>query len=266
MTEFVLYEQDGPIVTISLNQAEKRNPISEAGMVDAIVDALERIQNDETVRVAILTGKGTAFSSGGDIRKMKEATEERAARPYRTPAYYKGGIQRIPIAFERVDVPIIAAVNGPAIGAGLDLACMCDMRIGGESSRYAESFVKVGIIPGDGGAWLLPRVVGYSKACEMALTGDPLNAQEALACGLISRVVPDAELLDAARALAARIAVNPPYAVRMAKRLLMEGRHVRMDSLLEMSAAMQALSHATADHREAVDAFLEKRKPVFKGD
>ncbi|MSP30879.1 MAG: crotonase/enoyl-CoA hydratase family protein [Acetobacteraceae bacterium] len=266
MTEYVLYEQDGPIVTLSLNLAEKRNPISEMEMVDAIIAGLERIQEDNSVRVAILTGKGSAFSSGGDIRKMKEATEERKNRPYRTPAYYKGGIQRIPIAFERVDVPIIAAVNGPAMGAGLDLACMCDLRVAGESARFAESFVKVGIIPGDGGAWLLPRVVGYSKACEMALTGDTLTAQEALACGLVSRVVPDAELMDAAQALAQRIAVNPPYAVRMAKRLLMEGRHVRMDTLLEMSAAMQALGHATADHREAVDAFLEKRTPVFKGD
>jgi len=126
--------------------------------------------------------------------------------------------------------------------------------------------VKVGIVPGDGGAWLLPRVVGFSKACEMAFTGDMLNAAEALACGLVSRVVPDAELLDAAKALAERVAANPPQAVRMAKRLLLEGRSVKLDTLLEMSAAMQALAHATGDHREAVNAFLEKRKPVFRGD
>ena len=143
---------------------------------------------------------------------------------------------------------------------------MCDMRIAAESARFAESFVKVGIVPGDGGAWLLPRVVGFSKACEMAFTGDMLNAAEALACGLVSRVVPDAELLAAAKALAGRVAVNPPHAVRMAKRLLMEGRHTRLDTLLEMSAAMQALTHATADHREAVNAFLEKRKPAFTGE
>jgi enoyl-CoA hydratase/carnithine racemase len=140
------------------------------------------------------------------------------------------------------------------------------MRIAAESARFAESFVKVGIVPGDGGAWLLPRVVGYSKACEMAFTGDMLNAQEALACGLVSRVVPDAELLEAAKALADRIAVNPPYAVRMAKRLLIEGRHSRLDTLLELSSSLQALTHATADHREAVSAFLEKRRPDFKGD
>src|ERR1700733_10812241 len=217
-------------------------------------------------RAAILTGAGNAFSSGGDLRAMQKNFEARASQPALTTQYYKFGIQRIPLAFEKLDVPIIAAVNGPAIGAGLDLACMCDMRVASESARFAESFVKVGIVPGDGGAWLLPRVVGYSKACEMAFTGDMLNAQEALACGLVSRVVPDTELLSAAKALAERIAVNPPSAVRMAKRLLIEGRHSRLDTLLEMSAAMQALTHATPDHREAVNAFLEKRIPVFKGE
>src|SRR6185312_1603916 len=132
------------------------------------------------------------------------------------------------------------------------LACMCDMRIAAETARFAESFVKVGIVPGDGGAWLLPRVVGFSKACEMAFTGDMLSASEALACGLVSRVVPDGELMAAARTLADRIAVNPPHAVRMAKRLLLEGRHTRLDTLLEMSAALQAFFYWSGDHRESV--------------
>jgi enoyl-CoA hydratase/carnithine racemase len=266
MSDKVLYQQDGQIVTITLNDPAMRNPISERETVDAIVAALERLNQDGTARVAILTGSGSAFSSGGDLRAMQKNFEARASQPALTTQYYKFGIQRIPLAFEKLDVPIIAAVNGPAIGAGLDLACMCDMRVASESARFAESFVKVGLVPGDGGAWLLPRVVGYSKACEMAFTGDMLDASEALACGLVSRVVPDAELLDAAKALAIRVAVNPPYAVRMAKRLLIEGRHSRLDTLLELSASLQALAHATADHREAVTAFLEKRKPEFKGD
>jgi enoyl-CoA hydratase/carnithine racemase len=266
MSDKVLYRQDGHIVTITLNDPAMRNPISERETVDAIVAALERLNRDRTVRVAILTGAGSAFSSGGDVRAMHRALAERAERPALTVDYYKFGIQRIPLAFETLDVPVIAAVNGPAIGAGLDLACMCNLRIAAESARFAESFVKVGIVPGDGGAWLLPRVVGYSKACEMAFTGDALNAQEALACGLVSRVVPDEGLLEAATALAERIAVNPPHAVRMAKRLLIEGRHSRLDTVLELSASLQALAHATADHREAVEAFLEKRAPVFRGD
>ena len=266
MTDKVLYQQDGAIVTLTLNEPEKRNPISEPEMVEAIITSLMRVQADRSVRVAILTGAGTAFCSGGDLRRMKASAAQRASAPALTPAYYTEGIQRIPLAFERVDVPIIAAVNGPAIGAGLDLTCMCDMRVAAETARFAESFVKVGIIAGDGGAWLLPRIVGYSKACEMAFTGDMLSAQEALACGLVSRVVPDGELLAAARALADRIAGNPPHAVRMTKRLLIEGRNVRMDTLLQMAAAMQSLAHATADHREAVDALLEKRPPRFTGE
>ncbi len=267
MSEPVLYAQDGGIVTITLNQPELRNAISDPAMIDAILAALDRLNTDHSARVAILTGAGTAFSSGGNVKKMGAARGGLSdALPALTRHNYRTGIQRIPLAFEVVEVPIIAAVNGPAIGAGCDLACMCDIRIAGESARFAESFVKLGIIPGDGGAWLLPRVVGMSKAAEMSYTGDMVGAAEALACGLVSKVVPDAELLDAARALAGRIAANPPHAVRMTKRLLQEGQHTRLSTVLEMSAAMQSLAHATADHKEAVAAFLEKRKPTFTGN
>src|SRR6202790_1068071 len=236
MTDKVLYEADGSIITITLNDPAMRNPISETEMVNGIVDALDRLNQDKTARVAILTGAGSAFSSGGDLRKMQAEFDTRSEKPHLTPLYYKHGIQRIPLAFEKLDVPIIAAVNGPAIGAGLDLACMCDMRIASESARFAESFVKVGIVPGDGGAWLLPRVVGYSKACEMTFTGDSVDSRAALACGLVSQVVPDEQLLPAARALAQRIAVNPPHVLRMTKRLMQEARHSRLDTVLQLSA------------------------------
>lgn len=265
MTSSVLFEQDGGVVTLTLNQPEQRNPISEAGMVDALVDAVERLSASPSVRVAILTGAGKAFSSGGDIRAMAASAETRARAPLDTPAYYTRGIQRITRAFAALDVPIIAAVNGPAIGAGCDLACMCDIRIAGESARFAESFVKLGIIPGDGGAWLLPRVVGFAKACEMSFTGDLLDAQAALSCGLVSSVVPDSGLLPAARALADRIAANPPHALRMAKRLLQQGRELAQLPLLEMAAQMQALAHTSQDHREAITAFIEKRPAQFTG-
>jgi 1,4-dihydroxy-2-naphthoyl-CoA synthase len=157
----------------------------------------------------------------------------------------------VQLALEKLDVPIIAAVNGPAMGAGCDLTTMCDIRIAAESARFAESFVKLGLVAGDGGSWLLPRVVGLSKAYEMALTGDTIDAQQALACGLVSQVVPDAELMPAARKLALRIAANPTQAVRMTKRLIREGQQNRLDTLLEMAASFQALVHTTADHREA---------------
>ncbi len=264
MSEDLLYQQDGAIVTLTLNLAEQRNPISDA-IIDGLVAACDRMNSDPSVRVAILTGAGSAFSAGGNVKRMAEANDERRRNPIGTTQYYKRGIQRIPLAFEKLEVPIIAAVNGPAIGAGCDLTCMCDIRIAGASARFAESFVKVGIVPGDGGAWLLQRAVGFSKAAEMAFTGDQLSAEEALACGLVSKVVPDEELMTAALALAKRIAANPPQAVRLTKRLLVEGRHSRLDTLLELSATMQALAHTTDDHREAATAFVEKRRPNFTG-
>lgn len=255
------------VVTLTINRPDLRNPISEPDVIDGLLGALERIEADPGVRVAILTGAGKAFSSGGNINAMKaSAGGLNGGLPARTRGNYRRGIQRLPLAFAALEVPVIAAVNGPAIGAGLDLACMCDLRIAGESAKFAESFVKLGIIPGDGGAWLLQRVVGFSKAAEMSLTGDMLNAAEALACGLVSQVVPDDQLLAAAGALADKIAANPPFAVRMTKRLLWEARRNDLATVLEMSAAMQSIAHATADHDEAVDAFLEKRTPVFKGD
>lgn len=264
MDKPVDYAQSGPIVTVTLNQPETRNAFSDLEVVNALIAAIERLNADRSVRVAILTGAGKAFSSGGNLKTMLDPNAGLVdPLPARTRLNYQAGIQRVPLAFAKIEVPIIAAVNGPAIGAGCDLACMCDIRIAGESARFAESFVKVGIIPGDGGAWLLPRILGMSRAAEMALTGDAIDAQQALAWGLVSRVVPDAELMAEAGALAARIAVNPPYAVRMTKRLLMEGRSLSLESLLQLSASMQALAHATDDHKEAVAAFLEKRPPRF---
>ena len=264
----VLYSLDADgIATITLNRAELRNPISDLDLIEALLGTLVQIEDDPKVRVAILTGAGTAFSAGGNLKAMRpDSGGLNASLPARTRRNYKSGIQRLPLAFAALEVPVIAAVNGPAIGAGLDLACMCDLRVAGESSKFAESFVKLGIIPGDGGAWLLQRIVGFSKAAEMTLTGETIDAAEALRIGLVSQVVPDADLLDAARKLAARIACNPSFAVRMAKRLIWDAQSMSIGQVLEMSAAMQSVAHATRDNAEAVDAFLEKRKPVFKGD
>jgi enoyl-CoA hydratase/carnithine racemase len=263
MTDILLREQTDGIVTLTLNLPEQRNPVSDPAMIDALCAAIEAADADLSVHAVIVTGIGSAFSSGGNIHSMKVGGGLVDAQPIQTRQNYRRGIQRLPVLFEQIEVPVIAAVNGPAIGAGCDLACMCDIRIAGESARFAESFVKLGIVPGDGGAWLLPRVVGFSKACELAFTGDLIGARDALACGLVSQVVADAELLDAARQMAKRIAANPPHAVRMTKRLMREARTASLSTILEMSAAAQALSHTTADHAEAVDAFLAKRPPRF---
>lgn len=266
MSDPVLYEQDGHVVTLTLNRHETRNAISEDEMVDAIEAACRRINADHTVRVAIITGAGTAFSSGGNVKDMRDKAGMFGGTPTDLREGYRTGIQRIPVAVNRLEVPIIAAVNGPAIGAGCDLAMMCDMRIASETARFAESFVKVGLIPGDGGAWFLPRVIGLSRANEMAFTGEPIDAQTALQWGMVSRVVPSDELIAAANELAGRIAVNPPTALRMTKKLIKEGQHAGLESLLEMSASLQALAHQTSDHEEAVNAILEKRAPNFTGE
>lgn len=260
MADPVLYELgDEGIATITINLPESRNPISGQATVDCLVGILDAMPRDLAVRVAIITGAGAAFSAGGDLKSIGQPGGLGGGAPVRTPGQYVQNIQQVPRAFQRIDVPVIAAVNGPAIGAGCDLACMADIRIAAESAVFAESFVKLGLIPGDGGAWLLPRIVGYSKACEMAFTGDRLNAREALACGLVSQVVPDAELMSSALQLARRIAANSNDAVRMTKRLIMRAREQSLDEVLELSGAMQALAHTTEEHKAWVAATVARQ-------
>ena len=257
--EFVKYEVADGIAVLTLNNPEERNALSTPAQWAEVVDACERVRADLSIKVAIVTGAGSAFCAGGNVKDMRDKTGIAAGSPREIADGYRTGIQRIPLALYNLEVPTIAAVNGPAIGAGCDLACMCDIRIASTKAKFAESFVKLGLIPGDGGAWLLPRVVGMSKAAELTFTGDTIGADEALACGLVSRVVAPEELLPAAQALAARIAANPAPALRMAKRLLREGQHVRLDTLLEMSAAFQAVAHHTPEHDAALAAFMAKK-------
>jgi enoyl-CoA hydratase/carnithine racemase len=262
MTNFLSIQRDGPVLTLTMNQPATRNALTGNTAAQEFVDACAAAAADTSVRVIVLTGAGPVFSSGGNVKDMQKYERDRPSAEL-VRDEYRNGIQRIPRALYNLDVPVIAAINGPAIGAGLDLACMCDIRIASETATFAESFVKVGIVPGDGGAWLLPRVVGRSKAFEMAFTGESLTAAQALQCGLVSQVVPPEELAEAARQLAGRIAANPSGVLRMTKRLLREGERSSLESLLEISAAYQAIAHMSPDHHEAVRAFIEKRPPKF---
>lgn len=262
MTKFLLTERRDNIIIITMNAPESRNVLTGNTAVAELVQAYTDIAGDPTVRAVILTAADPVFSAGGNLRDMLRYQTERPS-PDTVRHEYRTGIQQLPRTIYNLDVPTIAAVNGPAIGAGLDLATMCDIRIASERASFAESFVKVGLVPGDGGAWLLPRAVGMSKASEMAFTGDALTAQEALDCRLVSRVVPHDQLLEVAVALATRIAANPAGVLRMTKRLLREGQSASLDSLLELSASYQAHAHQTEEHFEAVNAFLEKRTPRF---
>jgi enoyl-CoA hydratase/carnithine racemase len=259
---FLKSSRDGAVLTLTMSQPETRNALTGNTAVEEFVQACAEITADRTVRAVVLTGEGPVFSSGGNVKNMQRYYEQQLS-PETIREEYRNGIQRLPKALYNLDVPVIAAVNGPAIGAGMDLTCMCDIRIASEKATFAESFVKVGIVPGDGGAWLLPRVVGMSKACEMAFTGEALTAQEALACGLVSRVVTHESLMETAMALARKIAANPGGVLRMTKRLLREGERATLESLLEISASYQAIAHMEPDHHEAVRAFVEKRAPKF---
>lgn len=263
---YVLYEKSGRVVTLTLNRAESRNAIGTHQDCFDLVDAVERASDDADVSCIILTGDGKSFSAGGNLKAMKERNGIGPLdSPDATRANYKRGIQRVPKALWNCEVPMIAAVNGHAIGVGLDLACLCDIRIASENAKFASTFIKMGIVPGDGGAWILPRAVGLSKAAEMIFTGEMLDARQALEFGLVSRVVPADALMSEARALAETIVANPAKALRLAKRLVREGQQQRLDDVLELSAAFQALAHETQDHAEALDAFLEKRDPKFTG-
>lgn len=263
MSDILLFDVKDNIATITLNQPESRNSISEYDMIDAIVEACDQLNKNQDIRVAILTANGSAFCSGGNIKDMRDKKGmfggDDIADNYRT------GIQRIPLALSQVEVPIIAAVNGPAVGAGCDLTCMCDIRIASENAKFAESFIKVGLIPGDGGAWFLPKVVGISRASQMALTGQMLDAQKALDWNLVSEVVAHDSLLTRAKELANEIAQNPPQVIRATKRLLKLGQGMELSDLLDESAQLQAKMHASKDHLEAINAFLEKRPPNYIG-
>jgi len=177
--------------------------------------------------------------------------------------HYRRGIHRIVRAVYNLEVPSIAAVNGPAIGLGCDVACMTDIRIAADDAKFGVTFLKLGLIPGDGGAWLLPKTIGMSRAAELLFTGDVIDAQTAAAWGLVSKVVPKADLLTEALALADRIAEQPSHALRIAKALLKNGQSASYETLMEMSAASQAIAHLTEDHEEGVAALIEKRRPRF---
>lgn len=265
MKSFLIVERHGPIVFLRMNRPETRNALTEPQQMQEFVDVCAELRRDRDAKVVVLTGNGPAFCAGGNVKDMKERGGIFAGSPYELRHSYRDTIQRIPLALYELELPVIAAVNGPAIGAGLDLACMCDIRIAAENALFAESFVKVGIVPGDGGAWLLPRVIGLPRASLMAFTGDTIDAAKALEWGLVAQVV-SAPMLEAeAMSLAERVAANPAHALRLTKRLLREGQHMRLDSLLELSAAFQALAHHTEDHLEAVNALLDKRAPRFQG-
>ncbi len=263
---FLRQEREGHVLVLTMSSPDTRNALTGEEQFADFESVCASVNDDVGVRAVVLTGEGSAFCAGGNVKDMRDRKGLFAGDPFDQADAYRKGIQRIPRAIYSLNVPIIAAVNGPAVGAGCDLATMCDIRIGSARAMFAESFVKLGIIPGDGGAWFLPRVVGYSNACKMAFAGDPVQAEEALRIGLISELVEPEELMTRSVELAQSIAANPPHAVRLTKQLMRASQNSSLDELLDKSAAFQAVCHAEPDHKEAVDAFFEKRAGNYRSE
>jgi enoyl-CoA hydratase/carnithine racemase len=256
----VLYGVDDRVATITLNRPAAKNSFTEE-MIRLWCEHLAQAKADDAVRAVILTGSGDTFCSGGDIRRMADGK----LRSWDMKRFLWEGVHRVLLAMEDFDKPVLAAINGAAMGAGLDMALMCDLRVCSSEAKLAETYILLGLAPGDGGAWLLPRVIGLPRAMELLLTGDVIAPERALELGLVNAVAPPARLMAEAEALARKIADRPPQAVRMMKRAIHQGLTTTLRAHLDYISSQLALLSETADHQEAAQAFLEKRKPSFTG-
>ncbi len=255
----ILIEQEAQIGTIVLNRPHHSNAFT-VEMIDAWVKALEDLRSDPEVRVIVVTGAGKGFCSGAEV----EILEKSASALERKNLLWQH-IHRIPLLLESLDKPIIAMINGTAVGAGLDMALMCDLRIAAKSARLSEAYARMGLVPGDGGAYFLPRLVGTAKALELLWTADFISGERAEAIGLVNHVVADDELRDFTYALARKIANMPPLAVQMIKRAVYQSRHVDLRTALDLISSHMAVIQSTEDSQEALQAFREKRIPRYHG-
>jgi enoyl-CoA hydratase/carnithine racemase len=261
LSDTLLFEIRDHVATITLNRPEKLNAFTDS-MLDAWIEALEYCRVNDQVRAVVITGSGRAFCSGGDVGGFKD-------RATATPAEIKRrlaeGTQRLPRKMAQVDKPLIAAINGAAYGGGLDVALMCDVRIAAQGAKLAETYARMGLVPGAGGAWYLPRLIGTARALEMLWTGEPISAQEAERIGLVNRVVPDAELMEHTMTYANKIAAGAPLSMRLIKKIVYQGLTLNLDDALDLAASNMSIVRTSEDHLEAVAAFKDKRRPVFKG-
>ena len=255
--DFVLFERRDAIVTLTLNAPEARNALTSQAQWDAVVAACERVQADPTVKVVILTGAGSAFCAGGNVKDFRDKRGLAAGGGMDIRDNYRRGIQRIPLALQQVEIPIIAAVNGPAMGAGFDLANMADIRLASSTATFGETFLNLGLIPGDGGAWFLQRLIGYQQAFAFTLSGRIIDAAEAKAMGIVLEVVEPAQLMTRARELAAGFARQPPKAVRLTKRLMKMAQRMELKDFLDLSACFQGQCHQEPEHLETVRRLLK---------
>ncbi len=252
------------ILTVTFNRPDSSNAFS-VEMIEDLVSLIKKVDCDPLVRVVLFTGEGKHFCAGGDIKAMQSKTGMFAGDANELRERYQSGIQQIPLAMEALKTPTIAVVNGAAIGAGCDFTAMCDLRIGSPKARFGEAFCQLALVPGDGGTYFLPRVVGYSKAMEMFLTGRLYSAEEAKEMGLLNKLVPEDKLNSSALELAQSIACKAPIAIQMTKKALKQNYLHGLQAALDLLAAYQGITQRTEDHFEGLKAFCEKRSPDFKG-
>jgi 2-(1,2-epoxy-1,2-dihydrophenyl)acetyl-CoA isomerase len=264
-TEPILLEVSEHVATITLNRPERLNALG-GPMREQLLAALETAETDPEARVVMITGAGRGFCSGGDVKEMSERRNRdgRSGMEHQ-PGNFLPMRDRILGKMQALQKPIIAAVNGIAAGAGMNLALGCDLRIASDQAAFGEVFVKRGLHPDWGGTWLLPRLVGVAKAMELILSGDIIPAEEALRLGIVNRMAPHAEFAEAARDWARQLAEGPPVAMGLAKRGIYRNLHTDLASALEYETFAQQIVWSSQDAGEGIQAFLEKRPPQFKG-
>lgn len=255
----IIQEVADHVLTLTLNRPEARNAFSDE-LKDAVIAALDVAERDADVRAVVVTGAGGSFSAGGDLKAMQERSGMFSGDPTELRTNYRLGLQQMTRRFQSFEKPVIAAINGGAIGAGLGLAMNCDIRVAAADARLGATFTRIGLVPGDGSAYLLARAIGFPKALELVLTARVVNAEQALAMGLVSEVVPSERLMARATEIALEIAQLPPKAVGLAKALMYRTVHGDLETSLQMAAAFQGLTQSTDEHLEAVETLISSLK------
>ena len=284
--KYIEVEETGGVLLLTMDDPPTRNAIGDE-MAAEINQELDRLESDADLRTLVITGRDPSFCSGANVKRMNAANQETASeatipadlRPgelleqkWREQSDGAGqgrapieGTRAVALRLHKLEKPSIASVNGHAMGLGMGIALSCDIRIASEKASFSETFIRRGLIPADGSCWQLPRMIGLGNTLLLQYTGDVLDAEEALRLGIANQVVPHEELMDTAMELARRLAQGPTYAMALVKRLVHESIHTGFEESLRLAGAAQEIARQTEDHREGVRAFVEKRKPSFKG-
>lgn len=259
--ETVLFSEDGPVATVMLNRPEKLNALGD-GMQEGLTAALSKVARDPSIRVVVITGAGRGFCAGGDVEKMLELKNTHQSVTFR--GYLEAGHDLVR-QIRRLPKPVLASVNGPAAGAGMNLALACDLRIASDQASFAQAFVRIGLHPDWGGTFFLPRLIGIGHAMEMFALGEAVGAVEAQRLGLVNFVVPHSQLAEETCKLAERLAAAPPLPLALLKQALYERLETQLDLMMEHEVDAQMKCFDSEDFDEGLRAFREKRRPNFRG-